>query len=197
MINNLSKSNNFQHLEQIVAGVMPNDSNIEFLGIKKTKQVLWLQNGSNHYFADLPIQYVNLLKNEYLKHHKAIAFLSKITNSFPRQLELFTYYMYGALDTTPDIANGQLAPSENFRDNKDCPSLLWDCKNITIDNNILDQRELMITDMFFDDVPNKTIARLIGISESYLDEIIRKMYRKANVQTKPAYLAKAVKQQIV
>ncbi len=197
MINNFNKSTNYLQLDQIVAGVMPNDSNIEFIGVKKTKQVLWLQNGSNHYFSDLPIQYLQLIKEEYLKWPNAVAFLSKITNSFPRQLELFTYYMFGALDTRPDIANGKLSLSENFRDTKNCPSLLWNCKNITIDGYVLDQRELLITDMFFDDVPDKTIAWSLNISESYLNDIKHKMYRNTGVQTKVAYMRKAVQQQVV
>jgi DNA-binding CsgD family transcriptional regulator len=197
MINNLYKSTNYLQLDQIVAGVMPNDSNIEFIGVKKTKQVLWLQNGSNHYFCDLPTPYLQLIKDEYLKWPKAVAFLNTITNSFPRQLELFTYYMFGSLDTTPDIANGKLSLSENFRDSKNCPSLLWNCKKISIDGYALSHRELVITDMFFDDVPDKTIARLLHISESYLNDIKNKMYRNTGVQTKVAYMRKAVQQQVV
>lgn len=197
MINNLYKSNNYWQLDQIAAGLMPNDSNIEFIGLTKTKQVLWLQNGSNHYFCDLPTQHLQLIKEEYLKWPKAVAFLSEITNSFPRQLELFTYYMFGALDTKPDIANGQLSLSENFRDTRNCPSLLWNCKNITIDGYVLSQRELLITDMFFDDIPDKAIARLLNLSESYLNDIKNIMYRNTGVQTKVAYMKKAIQQQVV
>jgi DNA-binding NarL/FixJ family response regulator len=105
--------------------------------------------------------------------------------------------MFGALDTRPDIANGKLSLSENFRDTKNCPSLLWNCKNITIDGYVLDQRELLITDMFFDDVPDKTIAWSLNISESYLNDIKHKMYRNTGVQTKVAYMRKAVQQQVV
>lgn len=197
MINNLRKSNNFNHLEQIVAGVMPNDNSIEFNAVKKAKQVLWLQNGTNHYFADLPLQHLKLIKDHYLKNKKAIAFLSKTTNSFHRQLELYTYYMWGSLDSTPDIKNGQLSAPENFRDTPNCPSLLWDFKQITINGHALDQREIMITDMFMDEVPNKTIAMALNISESYLNDIISKMYKKASVETKPGYLKVAIQNQVV
>lgn len=197
MINNLGKFNNISALEQIIAGVMPYDSNVEFHGIRKTKEVLWLQNGTNHYFSDLPIQYIDLVKEKYLQSPKAIEFLSKVTSSFPRQLELFTYYMWGDLDTTPDICNGKLSESENFRDKVNCPSLLWNCKKITIDGYQLNEREIYIVDMISDDMPDKEIARSLGISHSYLNDIKASLFRKVGVQTKVAFLKKAIQQLVI
>ncbi len=182
---------------QIVAGVLPSDSNIEFLGIKENKQVLWLQNGSNHYFDDLPLQYFNLLKEAYKKDAEAQQFLEGVTHSFRRQLELYTYYMYGALDCTPDIENGVLSPSENFRHSTNCPSLRWRNKNITVNGIELTKKELFITDMYNEDIPDKAIWSSLGISESYFNQIKQKMYSKAGVRTKPSYIKKVIKEQII
>ena len=52
---NSSKITTFNDVPQI-AGVMPGDNNVEFVGVRKTKQVLWIQNGSTRYFADLPVR---------------------------------------------------------------------------------------------------------------------------------------------
>lgn len=198
MNNNPHKiTNNLSTHQAIVAGVLPSDNNIEFVGVPETKQVLWLQNGSNHYFADLPVQYMELLRNEYKKNPAAEEFLSKVTTSQARQLELFTFYMYGALDTTPDIKNGILSPSENFRSSRNCPSLRWENKNITINDNVLTPRELFITDMFASNTPDKAIAVALGISDSYFNDLKAKLYKKAGVNTKASYVIKAMQEQII
>lgn len=197
MIKNHDKSNvNFQN-QEMIAGIMPSDHSVEFYGIKNNKQVIWFQNGSTNYFSDLPIQYLQLIKAEYLKHPKAVAFLKAVTDSFPRQLELFTYYMYGALDSTPDIKDGVLSAPENFRDSKNCPSLLWNCKQIIVNNYALTPRELIITDFFFENTPDKAIAQFVGISHSYLDQVKHQLFKKTGVTTKVAYLIAAIQQQAV
>lgn len=150
-----------------IAGLFPGDNSIEFVGNRETKKVLWLQNGSNHYFLDLPSEFYNLVKQDYLKNHKAIAFCSKIHQKLKDQVELYTYYMWGDLDNTPDIKDGKLSASENFRDKRDCPSLLWNSKNITIDNYILTPRDLLMIDMMSDGFKDSAIADAINVSVSY------------------------------
>ena len=198
MNNNQCKSTktNTTH-QRIVAGVLPSDNNIEFVGVTETKQVLWLQNGNNHYFTDLPAKYVELLRKEYKNNPLAHEYLSKVTPNPSRQLELFTFYMYGALDTTPDIKDGVLSPSENFRSSKNCPSLRWENKNITIGDHILSARELFITDMFASNAPDKAIAVALEISDSYFNDVKKKLYKKAGVNTKTGYVIKAMQEQII
>jgi DNA-binding CsgD family transcriptional regulator len=195
MINN-SEVTNFSTSPQI-AGVMPNDSNIEFIGVRKTKQVLWLQNGNNHYFTDLPIEHYNLLKSKYLKDHKAVRFLKNTTDHLVQQVELYTYYMYGDVDSTPDISNGILSPSENFRDTQNCPSLLWDSKNINIGKHILSPRQIVIIDLIATNIPDKTIASILGISHKTLDFHKSKLFKVVGVTTKLDLLKIAMKYKIV
>ena len=180
-----------------IAGLFPGDNNIEFVGNKETKRVLWLQNGSNHYFTDLPAQYFELLKNQYLTDHKAVEFISQIHNNLADQVELYTYYMYGDLDNTPDISNGVLSASENFRDKRNCPSLRWNAKNITLDNYILTPRDIVMIDMMADDYIDAAIADAIGVSHSHFDSLKRKLFSYTNTQSKPALLLKAKDQKVI
>jgi DNA-binding CsgD family transcriptional regulator len=193
---NKSEITNFNPYPQI-AGIMPNDNNIEFIGIRKSKQVLWMQNGTTHYFNDLPAEHFNLLKSKYLKDHKAIQFLSGVTDHLTRQVELYTYYMYGAIDETPDIENGKLSNSENFRDTKNCPSLLWNSKNINIGTHILTPRQLVIIDLIGNDLPDKAIASVLGISHKTLDFHKAKLYKAIGATSKLHALKLSMKHKIV
>ncbi|NKI28237.1 response regulator transcription factor [Arenibacter sp. 6A1] len=195
MINNY-KSTHFTNTPQ-VAGVMPNDCNVEFVGIRKTKEVIWLQNGQSRYFTDLPFHFYELLRNSYLKDHKAVEFLQGVSEDLRRQVELYTYYIYGELDNTPDIVNGELAPSENFRDSQNCPSLLWNSKKITINDHELTPRQLIIIDLIGSDMPDKAIADALGISLKTLDFHKANLFRSVGVSTKTALLKLSLQQHII
>jgi len=193
---NTCKTTTLPHYSQI-AGVMPNDANIEFGGNRKTKTVIWLQHGNSHYFADLPLQFYTLLKSAYLKDHKAQRFLTEVADEQRRQVELYTYYMYGDLDGQPDITNGKLGPSENFRDQRNCPSLLWHSKNINIGNHILTPRQLVIIDLIGNDVPDKAIASSLGISIKTFDYHKSKLFKAVGAFTKTSLLKLALTHKIV
>lgn len=182
-----------------IAGLFPGDDGIELMGVKVkgVKRTFWLQHGNTHYFTDLPAKEYNLLKNAYLLDHKAVAFISKIHEELRNQVELYAYYMWGDVDATPDIKNGVLAESENFRDNRNCPSLLWNSKNITIDNYILTPRDLVMIDMMSDDYKDAVIAESIGVSHSYYDQLKRNLFNYTNTQSKSALLLKAKDQKVI
>lgn len=180
-----------------IAGMMPNDPGIEFAGVRKSKTVIWLQHGSSHYFCDLPKKFYNLLKTAYQKDHKAVRFLSSVTDIEYRQVELYTYYMYGELDGTPDIENGILASSENFRDIRNCPSLLWNSKNINIGPHILTPRQLIIIDLIGNDLPDKAIAAALGVSHTTLDFHKATLYKAVGVKTKTALLKLSLQHKII
>ena len=195
MINN-NKNNQTLPTPQI-AGLFPGDDSIEFVGIEDSKTSLWLQNGAAHYFNDLPIKYYNLVKESYLNEPEAIAFISKIHSKLKDQVNMYVYYMWGDLDSTPDIKDGKLSASENFRDKRDCPSLLWNKKNLTIDNYILTPRDIAIIDMMSDDYIDDVIAPAVGVSRSYFDELKRKLFTNTNTTSKPSLLLKAKAQKVI
>jgi DNA-binding CsgD family transcriptional regulator len=196
MINNGEFTNIKSFLQ--IAGMHPGDNSIEFQGIRKTKQVLWMQNGNNHYFNDLPLEHFNLLKNKYLKDHKAVRYLTQVTDHLSRQVELFTYYLYGDVDSTPDISSdGVLSESENFRDKPNCPSLLWNSKNLNIGNHILTPRQRVIIDLIGNNLPDKAIASILGISHKTLDFHKYKLYKAVGVSNKLDLLRLSMKFKIV
>lgn len=194
---NSNKSNALNELLQI-AGILPNDNSIEFYaGDHKTKSVLWFQNGTSRYFTDIPLEYYQLLEKAMLNDQKAYQFLSSATDIQHKKVELYTYYMYGDLDSTPDIKNGVLSSSENFRDTRDCPSQLWDSKNITIGAHILTPRQLLIIDMIHDDLQDKMIAYSLGITLSTLDSHKRKLYSALGIDNKTALISMAYKYKVI
>ena len=196
MINN-DKTTNFSPIPQI-AGLMPNDSTIEFIGNRRTKQVMWMQNGCNHYFTDIPLEYFLLLKKAYLRDPKAVWFLSSVTPHLNQQVELYTYYLYGEIDSTPDIKNGKLSASENFRHSRNCPSLLWNSKNINIRSHILTPRQLIIIDsILIQNLPDKAIAAVLGISITTLDFHKAKLLKAVGVTNKMELQKLALKYKVI
>ena len=182
-----------------IAGLIPGDSGIELMGVKNKgkKRTLWLQHGATHYFTDLPVSAYELLKAAYLKDHKAVEFISNIHEKLSDQVELYAYYMWGDVDGTPDIIDGQLAASENFRDKRDCPSLLWNSKHITIDDYELSPRDLIMIDMMAEDYKDSFIAEAIGVSHSHYDALKRKLFRVTGTQSKHSLLLKAKTQKVI
>lgn len=192
----ISDKNTKKRRHFIIAGIHPADNGIEFQGIRETKKVLWLQNGSNHYFSDLPTLYFNLLKAAYLNDKKAYQYISTIHKSIIDQVELYTYYMYGGVDGTPDIYEGKLSEPENYRHSKNCRSLGWN-KEITIDNYNLSPREIEIIDMMMQNLPDKATAENIGLSHSYFDEVKRKLLRNTNCTSSKELIIKGVQQNVI
>lgn len=186
-------------LPQQIAGLLPGCNGIEIMGVTvlDQKKAFWLQYGNTHYFHDLPQEYYELLKNAYQNDYKAVEFLSEVKEDLRDQVELYAYYIWGDLDGTPDILNGRLAPSENFRSKTDCPSLLWNRKHITIDDHVLSPREITMIDMMADDYKDAVIAKSIAISHSHYDALKRNLFKATNTCSKPALLLKAKSQKVI
>jgi DNA-binding CsgD family transcriptional regulator len=181
-----------------MAGIMPFDNSIELFADIKNKRSLWIQNGATHYFTDLPVAHYLLIKEEYYKWPKATAFISNVfPNSEKKQIELFAMYMYGDLDSTPDIKNGVLAPPENFRESRNCPSMFWDCKSMTIADYKLSHRQVLIIDLMSDDVPNKGIAATLGIQSTTLDFHIHKLFAAFGIRTRTALVILALQHKVI
>ena len=167
-----------------VAGLLPEDSNIEFYAVTENKRVVWLQNGRTLDWHYLPEWIFKLCKNQYKKDIKAVEDLSQITTNLNRQVELYVYYLYGDLDCTADILNGQLTASENFRETKNDASLSWNYKHITMGEAILTQRDIQIIDMILENLPDKAIASKMNIAHSTFDFHKRNLFKRANVGNK-------------
>ncbi|WP_109852779.1 response regulator transcription factor [Aquimarina sp. AU58] len=183
--------------ETLIGQLISNDNSIEFFGIKRTQEVRFLRNGHVYKFDQLDPGHYTLLHNAYMKDKFAIHFIRKqARDSIKKQVELYTYFTYGALDHTPDIIDNILQPAENFRHQKECISLKFDSKKITIDNKPITARELQIIDLVAQDYPDKLIADHLGIGIPTLNTHKAKLFRKINVQSKVGLIKKAMDENI-
>ena len=194
MINNSKTTENLAPAQ--VAGLAPTDNNSEFIGVTDTKKVLWLHQGKTTPWERIPKWVYRLCQNKYLSDASAMEILGKLPVSIDRQIELFIYYSYGAVDSKADILNGKLQPSENFRDSKKCVSLDFDSKEMTIDGVVLNNRDVFLIDCYKEDLPDKMIAHQLGISLSTLDFHKRNLMKKVGAQTKLGVLVKAINEKI-
>lgn len=184
--------------QYLAAGLnQENHTDIEFFGIKKNKSVKFLMGGQVYNFGQLPPEYYVLLLNKMYKDRPAVEFLKQFPIPTTRKVELYTYYLYGSLDHRPDIVDGILQGSENFRDNKNCPSLHFAEKDMTIDGQRLTLRDLTIIDMSARECTDYEIASTLGICVATLDFHKRNLFIKTNTQTKLGLVAKSYQNQIL
>lgn len=194
MINNSKITEKTATLQ--VAGLLPGDSTIEFIGISETQEVLWLQNGRTLPFKYLPKTIYQKCQEKYLSDAIAFKELSQLPISTERQVEVFIYHLYGDIDSKPDFKDENLQPSENYRHQKNTSCLSWDTKWLTIDGIVLTNRDLRIIDLMIEDAPDKLIAVELGISHSTLDFHKRNLYKKFSVKTKIELIIKVKNQHV-
>lgn len=187
--------------ENLPAGVLPNDHNIEFMAVTGSKTVLWMQNGNTHQWQHLHPSIYDALEALFLTDTEAVKFLTsnykEDADNINRLVELYTYYMYGQLDNSPDVINGVLQPCENFRESADCPSLQFDNKFIDIEGVHLSQRDLKILDDIIEGLPDKAIAINLGVSIGTYDFHKKNLFKKLNVDSKVGLAVKSLKNHIV
>lgn len=187
--------------ENLPAGVKPSDHNIEFMAVTGSKTVLWMQNGNTHQWQNLHPDIYNALEALFLTDTEAVKFLTNNykdeADNINRLVELYTYYMYGQLDNSPDVVNGVLQPCENFRESANCPSLQFDNKFIDIEGVHLSQRDLKILDDIIEGLPDKVIALNLGITIGTFDFHKKNLFKKLNVDSKVGLAVKSLKHHIL
>lgn len=189
--------------QHLIANLLKNEKNIEFLGIHETKAVLWMHKDHTYEFEKLPIGIFKILANAYTCDEGAKRILKVFAEngkliSFRRQVELYTYFMYGGLDDTADIIDGVLQPCENFRHSADCISLGFDKKVIRLNGNALKPRELMMIDLMADDLDPKdeVIAQKMGLAHSTYNQHKRSLFEKSGVHSKHALMWRAARERV-
>lgn len=184
--------------QQLAAGMnLRNPDDIEFFGIRKNKTVQYLQAGQVHYFEEISPRFYILLLNKLNSDKPALAYFKNFDIPTKRKVELYTYFIYGSLDHKPDIIDGKLQSSENFRDTFFCPSLQFSHKDITIDGVRLSLRDLTIIDMSARECTDTEIAAKLNICEATLNFHKKKLFIKTKTQTKLGVVMKAFKEKII
>lgn len=198
MKNKTTTSNpNAQHL---IAGLLQKDNNIEFFGIPGTMKVQWIQNGHGHQFEELSKLNFSLLATAYHSNKTAMEHLStRVENgqfiSFARQVEIYTYFMYGGLDVHPDIVEGELQEYENYRHTRDCVSLNF--KQIHLNGSPLKPREIKMIDLMGDGEKHDVIAEELGITVSTYNQHKKELFTKTGTYTSTGLMLDAFKAGIV
>lgn len=194
---NYKCTNQNQLTQAPVAGVLLDDHNIEFVGCRSTKKVIWLQRGNAHEFKHLPNRYYQLLRDAFLKdefaHDVLLPKVAPLEDPERRMVELFTYYMYGDLNNTPDIVDGKLMPCENFREEENCISLKFSTKTIDINGVPLKREYIFMLDAYAHGVPDKAIAGSLGKALTTLDFHKSKLFKILGVHSKPEAVSAAYK----
>lgn len=191
--------------QQLIAGIRKNDDNIEFFGIRVTKEVMFMQNGKTHEWKDLKGKAARLMIQAYEEDAAAKQILENLKDDagelvnlpFSRRVELYVYYCWGSLDAQPDIKNGVLMEPENFRHTQNCISLDFGKKKLTINGQALKKREIIMIDLFGQDEKDLVVAMELGIATPTLNQHKRELYDRAGVNTKPALLLECMRQQII
>jgi len=188
-----------QHSQHLIAGLLKKDCGIEFFGIPETMEVQWIQNGKVHSFKKLSPGDFSRLVNAYRSNVAALQHISCRVEqgsfiSFTRQVELYTYFMYGGLDGNPDLVNDELQEPENYRHSQDCISLKF--KKIKLNGSPLKPREVQMIDLFIEDDKDDVIAEKMGIAVSTYNQHKKELFTKTGLHTKTAVAVAAVRQRI-
>ncbi|MBW2962280.1 helix-turn-helix transcriptional regulator [Mesonia aestuariivivens] len=194
-----STTNN-QQVQHLIAGLLQEDTRIEFFGRPETMEVQFIQNGKTHEFNQLEKKDFMLLANAFNSNKEAQKHINALQHnhqllSFTRRVELYTYFMYGGLDDTPDIINGELQEPENYRHTLDCFSLNF--KTIKLNGSPLKPRELKMLDLFAEDHKDEVVAQEMGIAISTFNQHKRAFFKKVKVQSKPALMMSAMREKAI
>ena len=195
MINKCTHS--VEHSQHLIAGLLPKDSSIEFYGLPERMEVQWLQNGHSHTFKELDRQSFAILGNAYNSNAQARAHISHIVDengrfiSYARQVEIYTYFMFGGLDGNPDMVDGELQEPENYRHQEDCPSLAF--KKIKLNGSPLKPREIRMIDLMMEDHLDVVIAEEMGIAIPTYNQHKKELFTKTGTSNKAALMVAAVR----
>jgi len=179
-----------EHSQHLIAGLLPEDSHIEFFGIEG-KHVNWIQNGSCKTWKDIPVPLYVACMNHFNKNLKARTALKGYKEngklvSRNRLVEIYIYLGWGSADGEPDMINGVLQPMENFRHERDCISIRF--KEFKIKGKVLKPREIFMLDTMNDedDPTDEVIALQMSIKLPTYNQHSRALKDKAGVDTKHA-----------
>lgn len=184
--------------QQLIAGIdVNNDTDIEFIGIRKNRTVQFLLAGTVYTFCELENKYYQMLLDKFLSDAPAVEYFSQSELPEKRKVEIYTYALYGDLDHRPDIKNGVLQPSENFRDSEDCFSIGFSNKTFTLNGETLNERDLIIIDMSARECTDYAIADRLNIALQTLDSYKTKIFRKVGCQSKLGLVSQSYREHLI
>lgn len=184
--------------KNIPAGVLANDSSIEFFALGKSLKAF--HKGRIIDFSQLPLKIYNRLKQILLTDITAKAALMEWgftdTNS---QLKQYAICRFGGLDSTADLGKDTMQESEYWEcgNRGNCPFEGKICKDVKVKNGVLNGREVKLLKLMSTGDKDIAIASVLHISKNTLDIHKTKINKKLGVQSKLSAVVEAFKQNIL
>ncbi len=176
---------------------------VEFFGIEQNMTVKFIQGNKIQSWKDLSKENLELIYPYYVSDTPFHEFIEDQETQYniqlpeDRKMELYVYFMWGALDANPDIKDGVLQLSENYRHIENCPSRKFKHKKFMLGEVELTDRDLTIIDMSAKEYKNLVIADELGIKEKSLEAYCKRFYERTGVHTKIGLVNNAHQNQLI
>lgn len=164
------------------------DQSTEFFIYQDKLKVI--QNGNIKDLSELPLQTVELLKNEIKANRVVNLALHDLhpTSKFKR-IEQFITCRFGGLDHQPDVIEGKLQDGEYWPCPKrgSCPHEGVLCKLPIVKDERLTKQDVELLQQLSTEKTNEVIAAEMHLAPGTFHQVKKYLYRKiGNVQTKQA-----------
>ncbi|WP_158962365.1 response regulator transcription factor [Myroides fluvii] len=167
--------------KNIISGLLPTDNNIEIFGDNTARKAYFIQNGKIRLIDQLPKELRTKLYAMFLNDPIAWSDLGKL--SFSEALNEYAFCIYGGLNNTPDIVEGEFGPAEGFRCSKNCKCARWPSKQLKLDYGFT-PREKEVFMLLAEGLEDKVIAEQLFIAPSTVGTHKMSVFRKLKVKSK-------------
>ncbi|WP_353158404.1 helix-turn-helix transcriptional regulator [Myroides odoratus] len=168
--------------KRLIPGIVPGDENIEIFGDKVTRTAYFIQNGRTRVIDKLPQEIKSKLYTMLFNDEIAMKDLGGYKLS--EALNEYALCMFGKLDHTPDIINGEIQMAEEFTCEPGCRCQHWQSKITGIDKYGLTEREKEILQYLIKGKADKAIAIKMHISTNTVVTHKTNVFRKLNVHSR-------------
>jgi len=168
--------------KRLIPGIIPGDENIEIFSDKVSHTAYFIQNGKIRVIDKLPQEIKSKLYTMLFNDEIAMRDLGKYKLS--EALNEYAICMFGKLDHTPDIINGEIQLAEEFTCEPGCRCQKWKSKITGIDKYDLTKREKEILQYLVKGKADKAIAVKLNISTNTVVTHKTNVFKKLNVHSR-------------
>ncbi|MDM1378196.1 helix-turn-helix domain-containing protein [Myroides marinus] len=168
--------------KSIIPGIVPGDNNIEIFSDKENRVAYFIQNGRTRVIDKLPQEIKSKLYTMLVNDPIALEDLRDYTLS--EALNEYAMCMFGKLDHTPDVVNGEIQLAEDFTCEPDCRCQKWQSKVTGIDKFGLTDKEKEVLQYLSKGKPDKVIAVCMNISPNTVSTHKMSVFKKLKVNSR-------------
>lgn len=167
--------------KRLIPGIIPGDTNIEIFSDKATRTAYFIQNGRTRVIDKLPQEIKSKLYTMLANDPVAREDLKEY--KFHEALNEYVICMFGKLDHTPDVINGEIQLAEESCE-PGCRCQKWISKITGIDKYGLTDKEKEILRYLVKGKADKAIAMKLNISPNTVSTHKMNVFRKLNVHSR-------------